>query len=155
MTRCPHRSKLIPEQQGPLSIRPPLQWASWELTHRYLPATFHASKGKGLFSELVQWLLHEPVTTLTNKLASYQTIEIVALSIGLAMRDLAAIQFQENSILPTHLVNSPLEFRQWCSTLFSAEDLPESFQNWSLPRPMFSLYSPCNMINSGQSEHRF
>lgn len=137
MTICPHRSKLIHEQQGPLSVRPPPQWASWEFTHRYLPATFHASKGKGSFSELVQWLLHEPVTTSTNKLASYQTIEIVALSIGLAMRDLAAIQFQENSILPTHLVNSPLEFRQYETLSHVAENLIKGWEDLYVSRSAF------------------
>jgi hypothetical protein len=79
----------------------------------YLPVAFHAKKGKGSFSDLMSWLAHEPVTTSAKTLASYQTIELVALSIGLAMRDLSAIQFQDNSVLPGHVVNSPLQFQQF------------------------------------------
>ena len=79
----------------------------------YLPAAFHTKKRKGLFSDLMSWLAHEPVTTSAKTLASYQTIELVALSIGLAMWDLSAIQFQDNSVLPGHVVNSLLQFRQF------------------------------------------
>ena len=89
----------------------------------YLPAAFHAQKGKGSFSDLMSWLSHEPVTTSAKTLASYQTIELVVLSIGLAMRDLLAIQFQENSVLPVHVVNSPLQFRQFETLSHLAENM--------------------------------
>lgn len=79
----------------------------------YLPAAFHAKKGKGSFSDLMSWLAHEPVTISAKTLASYQKIELVVLSIGLAMQDLSAIQFQDNSVLPVHIVNSPLQFWQF------------------------------------------
>lgn len=100
-------------QPGPLSGLPPLPWASWKSLHSYLPPGFHATGGKESYSALIKWLSEAPVTTRDKSLASHQTIETVALSIGLAMRDIAAIQFQDDAILPTHLVNSPLQFRQY------------------------------------------
>jgi hypothetical protein len=104
---------LILSQQGPLSGLPPLPWASWKSLNSFLPPGFHATSGKESYSALVKWLSNEPVTTRDKSLASYQTIETVVLSVGLAMRDIAAIQFQEDSTLPTHVVNSPLQFRQY------------------------------------------
>jgi hypothetical protein len=98
-------------------------WASWKSKLSYLPPAFHAKKGKGSFSDLMKWLAHEPVTTSAKKLASYQTIELVALSIGLAMRDLSAIQFVDNSVLPAHVVNSPLQFRQFETLSHLAENM--------------------------------
>lgn len=86
-------------------------WASWTSELSYLPIAFHSKGGPASFSGLITWLREEPFTTKTNVLASYHTVEIVALAIGLALRDLAAIQFQEDAILPAHLVNSPLTFR--------------------------------------------
>jgi hypothetical protein len=83
-----------------------MSWASWKFKLSYLPPAFHAHTGKGSFSDLTSWLTHEPVTTSAKKLASYQTIELVALSIGLAMRDLSAIQFSDNSVLPVQLPTS-------------------------------------------------
>jgi hypothetical protein len=71
----------------------------------------------------MKWLAHEPVTTSAKKLASYQTIELVALSIGLAMRDLSAIQFVDNSVLPAHVINSPLQFRQFETLSHLAENM--------------------------------
>ena len=71
----------------------------------------------------MSWLAHEPVTTSAKTLASYQTIELVVLSIGLAMRDLYAIQFQDNAMLPAHVVNSPLEFRQFETLSHLAADM--------------------------------
>ena len=85
-------------------------WASWKSVLSYLPTAFHAKKGKGSFSDLMSWLAHEPITTSAKTLAFYQTIKLVALSIGLAMQDLSAIQFQDNSVLPEHVVNSLLQF---------------------------------------------
>ena len=61
----------------------------------------------------MSWLAHEPVTISAKTLASYQTIKLVALFIGLAMWDLSAIQFQDNSVLPGHIINSPLQFWQF------------------------------------------
>jgi hypothetical protein len=98
-------------------------WASWKSKLSYLPPAFHAIKGKGSFSDLMTWLAREPITTSAEKLASYQTIEFVALSIGLAMRDLSAIQFVDNSVLPAHVVNSPLQFRQFETLSHLAENM--------------------------------
>jgi hypothetical protein len=100
-----------------------MSWASWKFKLSYLPPAFHTHSGKGSFSDLTSWLTHEPVTTSAKKLASYQTIELVALSIGLAMRDLSAIQFSDNSVLPVHVVNSPLQFRQLESLSHLAENM--------------------------------
>jgi len=104
---------LILLQQGTLSCLPPLAWASWKSMSSYLPPGFHSMGGKESFSALVTWLSSNPVTARNMSLASHQTIEIVALSIGLAMCDISGIQFVDDAILPSHVVNSPLQFRQY------------------------------------------
>jgi hypothetical protein len=81
----------------------------------------------------MKWLSNEPVTARNNLLASHQTIETVALSIGLAMRDIAAIQFQDDSILPPHVVNSPLQFRQFESLSHSTQDLLKGWEDKYVP----------------------
>lgn len=64
-----------------------------------------------------------------DTLASYETIERVALSIGLAMRDLAAQQFTDDSELPDYMANSPYEFRQHENLSHIAEDLVNGFDH--------------------------
>lgn len=138
---------LIVLQPGPLSGHPPLPWASWKSLNSYLPPAFHATSGKESYSALTKWLGNEPVTARNNSLASHQTIEIVALSIGLAMRDIAAIQFQDDSVLPSHLVNSPLQFRQFESLSHCTQDLLKGWEDMYVTRRLMGLYlSFCNRI---------
>ena len=65
-------------------------------------------------SDLITWLQDMPVVTNNDPPVSYQTIELISLSIGLPMHDLNEAQFQEDSsILPPHVASSPLEFNQY------------------------------------------
>ena len=65
-------------------------------------------------SDLVSWLQDMPMVTNNDPLVSYQTIELILLSIGLPMRDLNEAQFQEDSsVLPPHVASSPLEFNHY------------------------------------------
>ena len=65
-------------------------------------------------SDLVTWLQDMSVVTNNDPVVSYQTIELILLSIGLPMRDLNEAQFQEDSsVLPPHVAASPLEFNQY------------------------------------------
>jgi hypothetical protein len=130
------RYMLIVLQPGPLSGHPALPWASWKSLNSYLPPGFHATSGKESFSALVRWLANEPVTARNNSLASHQTIEIVALSVGLAMRDIAAIQFQDDSVLPSHLVNSPLQFRQFESLSHCTQNLLKGWEDMYVTRSL-------------------
>jgi hypothetical protein len=131
---------LIVLQPGPLSGHPPLPWASWKSLNSYLPPAFHATGGKESYSALTTWLAKEPVTARNNSLASHQTIEIVALSIGLAMRDIAAIQFQDDSILPSHLVNSPLKFREFEALSHCTQDLLKGWEDMYVTQCLIGLY---------------
>lgn len=90
---------------------------------------FHTTEGDRSYSNLTSWLADEPVTTSTKKLASYQTIELVALAIGLAMRDISAIQFEDDAMLPVHVVNSPLQFRQFEALSHLAEDMLRGWED--------------------------
>lgn len=98
-------------------------WTSWKSKLSYLPTAFHTINRNGSFSDLMLWLKHEPVTTSTKQLASYQTIELVALSLRLAMRDVSAIQFTDDSLLPPHVISSPLQFWQFEMLLHLADNM--------------------------------
>jgi hypothetical protein len=116
-------------QEGPLSGPPSPDWASWEFSDSYLPPAFHRVKGTGSLSDLLSWLGHEPSVGEDNNLASYRTVERVVLSIGLAMRDLSAKQFKEDSELPRHVVKSPFEFRHHENLSHVAENLVSGFED--------------------------
>lgn len=74
------------------------------------------------------WLRKQPVAQEDN-LASYTTVERVALAIGLAMRDLAAQQFTDDSLLPEHIINSPFKFQSHEQLSHIAEDLVNGFEH--------------------------
>ena len=70
------------------------------------------------------WVHSDQLTVGDNSLTSYGRVEIIALSIGLAMRELWINQFQENvSNIPPHVTNSPLEFREYEQLSYAAKDL--------------------------------
>ena len=108
--------------------RPSPPWASWNSADLYLPPEFHRVKGRGSYSDLISWLGHEPIIGTEESLTSYDTVERVALSIGLAMRDLMAKQFKDESELPAHVANSPFEFRQHEDLSHVAENLINGFE---------------------------
>ena len=82
-------------------------------------------------SNLVTWLQDMPVVTNNNPLVSYQTIKLILLSIGLPIRDLNEVQFQEDiSVLPPHVTSSPLEFNQYDALSQLTEAILKCIHNW-------------------------
>jgi hypothetical protein len=87
-------------------------------------------KGPGSLSRLKVWLRSDPLTMEDDNLASYGRVEIVALAIGLAMRDLWVIQFPENfSGVPEHVTNSPFEFREYEQLSYNAQTLLDGYED--------------------------
>ena len=70
------------------------------------------------------------LTTPDGNLVSHAQVEIVILSIGLAMHDLWMNQFSETpeSIL-AHVSDTPLEFHEYEQLSHHAEDLLKGFEN--------------------------
>ena len=65
-----------------------------------------------------------------NTLASYNRVEIIALAIGLAMRNLYVTQFpDEYSGIPHHVINSPLEFREYEQLSYDIKTLIDGYDN--------------------------
>lgn len=65
-----------------------------------------------------------------DNLASYNRVEIVALAIGLAMRDIWVTQFPENfSGIPVHVTNSPFEFREYEQLSYDAKTLLDGYED--------------------------
>ena len=81
-------------------------------------------------SDLVTWLQDMPMVTNNDPLVSYQTIELILLSIGLPMCDLNEAQFQEDSsVLLPHVASSPLEFNQYDALSQLAEAILKCIRN--------------------------
>jgi hypothetical protein len=65
-----------------------------------------------------------------DSLVSYSRVEIVALAIGLAMRDIWVNQFPENfSGIPPHVTNSPFLFREYEQLSHEAKTLLEGYED--------------------------
>lgn len=71
-----------------------------------------------------KWIHSDPLTVGDDSLTSYGRVELIALSIGLAMRELWINQFQEDvSNVPPHVTNSPVEFREYEQLSHAVKDL--------------------------------
>lgn len=65
-----------------------------------------------------------------DTLASYDRVEIIALAIGLAMRDLYITQFlDEYSGIPQHVISLPLEFREYEQLSYNIKTLIDGYDN--------------------------
>ena len=65
-----------------------------------------------------------------DNLASYTHVEIVALAIGLAMRDLWVNQFPENfSGIPVHVTNSSFEFGKYEQLSYNTKTLLDGYED--------------------------
>src|SRR5712675_1151851 len=101
-------------KSGPLIGTPAPNWATWTSKRNFLPKTFHAAKGAGSISDLYKWLATDPLTTSEGELSSYTQVEVVILSLGLAMRDVWAVQFPEQlTNVPPHILGSPIAFNEY------------------------------------------
>jgi hypothetical protein len=80
-------------------------------------------------SRLTSWLCSDPLTIRDGNLACYDQVEIVILSIGLAMRDLWINQYSETrDNLPAHVFNSPFKFREYEQLSHHVDDLLKGFE---------------------------
>jgi hypothetical protein len=110
--------------------KPAPAWANWHSKDHFLPNVFHQVRGPGSLSKLKSWLRTDPLTVNEENLAPYDRIEIIALAIGLAMRDLWVIQFPEKySGIPLHVTNSPLEFREYEQLSYDAKTLIDGYED--------------------------
>ena len=58
--------------------------------------------------------MQDPITSADNRLALYQQVELVVLSVGLALRALWTAQFPEKYVdAPAHIINSPYSFSEY------------------------------------------
>jgi hypothetical protein len=99
-------------------------WASWKSDAPFLPHAFYKSKSPSSLSAVMKWLSMDPITSDDNVLASYQQVELVILTVGLAFRGLWISQFPEGySDVPTYIINSPYPFSQYEQLSHAIEDL--------------------------------
>ena len=62
-----------------------LQWAMWQWKVNHLPEAFYSTKSSLSPSAIKQWVMKDPITSADDRLASYQQVEPVVLSIGPAL----------------------------------------------------------------------
>lgn len=116
-------------QSGPLVGAPPPKWATWTSKKHFLPKTLHAVKGAGSISALYTWLKGDPLTTSGDELSTYSQVESVILALGLAMRDVWAVQFPEQlTNVPPHIISSPIPFNEYGQLSHHAEDLLNGYE---------------------------
>jgi len=121
---------LMSLQAGPLIGTPGPNWASWASNNRFLPKAFYRAQGAGSLSQLKSWLQSDPITTVDGSLASYSSVELVILAIGLAMRDLYVNQFPDGiPNIPVHVINSRFEFHEYEQLSHNVEDLLNGYQH--------------------------
>jgi hypothetical protein len=106
-------SDLFQDGKLPEDYVPP-EWATWQSNDIYLPEAFYSTTSSSSLSALKQWVTQDPITSADNRLASYQQVELVVLSIGLALRALWTAQFPEKYVdAPAHVIDSPYSFSEY------------------------------------------
>jgi hypothetical protein len=92
----------------------PPEWATWKSNANHLPEAFYSNKSSSSLSALKQWVMKDPITSADDGLESYQQVELVVLSIGLAFRALWTAQFPEKyADVPAHVIDSPYPFSEY------------------------------------------
>ena len=87
-------------------------------------------KGLGSLSHLKSWLQSDPITTDDHNLASHDTVEIVILAIGLAMRDIWVTEFPEGfSDIPEWVSNSQFAFHEYEQLSHNTADLVNGYKD--------------------------
>jgi hypothetical protein len=110
--------------------KPGPNWATWTSKMNFLPKAFHSAKGAGSLSNLYTWLATNPMTTSNGELSSYTQVEMVILSLGLAMRDVWAVQFPGElaNAPPPHIVKSPFTFNEYGQLSHRAENILNGYE---------------------------
>jgi hypothetical protein len=110
------------ESSRPIKVKAGPTWATWKYSDTHLPRAFH--EDPTYFEDVVEWLKTPPYCSPSQQLYTIQEGFIIALAVGLIMRDLTTIQFcDDDDELPRRLANSTLTFShheilsQQCVTL--------------------------------------
>jgi hypothetical protein len=86
---------MIPQQDSDAMVsgKPGPKWASWSFKNKHLSGRFHSNSDG--FEDFIKWLKSRPYCT--NSLLAYpqSRILVVCLGIGMVLRDLHAVQFEE------------------------------------------------------------
>ena len=90
-----------------MEIPNPPNWLTWDLPTKYLPASFHHKQTASFLKNLVKLDWNEMGGEIS---------ELVVLAVGLALRDILAVQFQEEDEqlpedMPSWVSTSPLKLK--------------------------------------------
>ncbi|KAI0246681.1 hypothetical protein BJV78DRAFT_1157702 [Lactifluus subvellereus] len=111
-------------KDGDLLEELPLPWASWASMDRYLSDAFYDTTSSSSLSAFGDWTSTDPITANGNILASYEQVELVILSFGLAFRGLWVAQFPDQyRQVPDHVLDSPYLFSKYEKLSRNIEDL--------------------------------
>ena len=103
-------------------------------TDNYLPPSFYEYQSSSSLSTLHRWATTRGITTEDGYLSSYQQIERIALSLGLAFRALWIAQFPDNyHHVPIYVLNSPYPFVEYDQLGHLIENLIEGYSDVCVP----------------------
>jgi hypothetical protein len=105
---------------------PPPIWEDWGYSEEYLPPAFHQKSGVGSLSHLIKWVNKKTLAPFKGHPASYKRIEGTLLALGIALRELQTVVFDEAGNLPDHVCNSSLNLHDWDSVVNMCKSLVKS-----------------------------
>jgi hypothetical protein len=102
----------------------PLEWASWASKDNYVSDSFYDANSSSSLAAFKLWMLTDPLTADGSMLASYKQVEVVLLSIRLALRALWVTQFPDEYCgVPTYVLSSPYPFLEYEKICQQIKDL--------------------------------
>lgn len=89
-----------------------ISWVNWRYSKEYLPGEFHVDPGFSIFQE---WLESAPWLYNNDRLRGASDLELVALAVGLAAREIMVVQTREPDTellpgMPQEMDKSVVEF---------------------------------------------
>jgi hypothetical protein len=101
-----HSSNLLilsQDKHGSSHAEVPASWASWNFSHKYLPAEFFTdSDHPDSFKSFVSWIATQPwINPSSGKLHCTSSIEKILLGLGLALRAYAQAHFIQDDDIPS------------------------------------------------------
>jgi hypothetical protein len=97
------------------------EWAPWASKDNYVSDSFYDANSLSSLAAFKLWMLTDPLTVDGSVLASYEQVEVVLLSVRLALRALWVTQFpDEYHGVPTYVLSSPypfLEYEEICQQI--------------------------------------